>query len=95
MNKYRLIMNGENFLIQTESGLKKHGFYQTIFVESQNPETAENEAVEIIKNSDLKDIVKNENNDPPMIYLEEIDELESFEGVETMVQGRAFYLEKE
>ena len=86
-------MNGSNFLIQTESGLEKHGFFQNIFIESENSESAEDKAVEIIRNSDIREIVKNKPDDPPMIYLEEITELENFDGVEQLIQGRSFYLE--
>ena len=88
-------MNGKNFLIQTDSKLEKVGFYQTIFVESDNPEFAENKAVEIIRNSDLQEEVKNDIEDPPMIYLDEIEEIESFEGIDDLVQGRIFYTEDE
>ncbi len=88
-------MNGTNFLIETESKPEKHGFYQTIFLESTDIESAENEAVDIIRDSDLKGITKNTPDDPPMIYLEEIKEIENFDGIKSLIQGRAFYLEKQ
>ena len=95
MKKYRLLINGKNFLIQTDLTLEKYGFFQTIFLESENSESAENKAVEIIRNSDLKELTINEENDPPMIYLEEIEEVQSFEGIESLNVGRSFYSEKE
>ncbi len=77
MKKYKLLMRGENFLIQAGSELEKQGFYQTVFLESNDFELAEKQAVDLIRNSDLKALVKNAENDPPMIYLEEIDEIEN------------------
>ena len=84
-------MRGENFLIEMDGLPEKIGFFQTIFVESNDPESAELEAVRIIRTGDLRELVRNEPNDPPMLYLQELDELESFEGIETLVQGRSFF----
>jgi len=56
---------------------------------------AETEALDIIRKSDLKKITKNQENDPPMIYLEEIEEVKNFNGIDPLVQGRAFYIENE
>ena len=95
MNKYRLLMNGKNFLIKVNNQEEKLGFYQTIYLESSNAEQAELDAVQIIRNSDLKELVLNDKEDPPMIYLEEIEEIDSFKGVENMIEGRAFYTDEE
>ena len=93
MQKYKLLMNGKNFLIESESKLDKFGFFQTIHVEANDPEDAELKAVEIIKQSDLRGLVRNEPGDSPMIYLDEIDEIDSFDGIESPNQGRSFYSE--
>ncbi len=86
-------MNGANFLINKDDKKEKMGFYQTIFLESTNREQAEIDAVNIIRESDLKEIVLNDKDDPPMVYLEGIEEVKSFDEVEGLIQGRAFYVE--
>ena len=87
-------MNGANFLINKDGKEQKLGFFQTIFVESPDPEQAELDAVGIIRNSDLREIVLNTKDDPPMIYLEELEEIEAFDESESLIQGRAFYVEE-
>ena len=94
MKKYQLFLNGRNFLINMEGKPQRHGFYTTRWVEAENPDDAELKAVENIKaDSELKKCVLNDKDDPPMIYLEEIYELDSFNGVNPPGKGFSFYLE--
>ena len=88
------MLEGKNFLIEYEGKIQKHGFYTTRYIEAENLEEAELKAVETIK-SDKKliDSVKNERTDAPMIYLEEISELETFENVNPPGTGYTFYIE--
>jgi len=52
------------------------GFFTTRWVKAENAETAERAAVELVKNDpSLKGSVINENNNPPMIYLEKLSEI--------------------
>ena len=96
MKKYQVLLEGKNFLIEYEGKLQKHGFYTTRYIEAENPEEAELKAVEAIK-SDKKLIesVKNYRADAPMIYLEEISELETFENVKPPGSGYSFYIDEE
>ncbi len=88
-------MNGQNFLVDMDGKVAKHGFFQNIFLESETPEQAEELAVQKIReNVDLKAITQNAKDDPPVIFLEEMSELESFDGVEEMEPGKVWFLEK-
>ena len=93
MPKYRLLMKGTNFLIEINGVTRKHGFYQTLFLESESTEIAEEQAVDIIRNSDLRDLVNNESDDPPIVYLDEVEEVHTFDGIGALIQGRAYYLD--
>ncbi len=74
---------------------KRMGFYTTRFVEADTPEEAESQAVQLVReDSKLREAVHNEKSDPPMIYLEEIGILESFEGINLPGTGYTFYEEK-
>ena len=68
MAKYRVLVRGENFLLKGETD-GPLGFFQTIFVEAVNPGELELRVVDIIRESDLREIVMNAIEDPPMIYL--------------------------
>ena len=72
----------------------KCGFYTTRWVESTDPENAELKAVDLIRNDpDLKGAVLNERSDPPMIYLEQIHEIDTFDDVNPPGTGYSFYIE--
>ena len=72
------------------------GFYTTRWVEASTPEEAENAAIELIKNDqDLKSVVKNEKDNPPMLYAEEILEIENFNKVTPPGTGYTFYPEED
>jgi hypothetical protein len=72
------------------------GFFTTRYVETESEELAEFKAVELIQNDEeLYHEVLNTPENPPMLYAEEIDELESFEKVDPPGGGYSFYIEKE
>ena len=88
-------MNGQNFLVDMDGKVAKHGFFQNFFLEAESPEQAENLAVQKMReNDDLKEITQNPKEDPPVIVLEQMSELESFDGVEDMESGKAWFQEK-
>ncbi len=79
MPSYRCLIEGRNFLVCINGEKSKQGFYKTVFVNSANPEQAELDAVQLIRESDLRDLVKNDRSDPPMLFLDEIEEIEEQE----------------
>jgi hypothetical protein len=94
MSKYKVMLEGKNFLLNLEGSTRKYGFYVTRYVEANDPEQAELNAVKIIREDrELRKSVKNDRSDPPMIYLESIDELNSFEGIHVPGTGFTFYLD--
>jgi hypothetical protein len=81
MKKFRVFMRGENFLLKEEGAVKRCGFYTTRFVEALDEDQAEQNAVELVRKEDqLRDAVWNDQSDPPMIFVQEIDEISTFEG---------------
>jgi hypothetical protein len=95
MKKYHLLMNGRNFLVDMDGKIAKRGFLQNFFLEAKSPAEAETLAVQKIRgNEDLRAITRNPKDDPPVIVLDEMSELESFDGVEAMESGKAWYQEK-
>ncbi|UCG78321.1 MAG: hypothetical protein JSV21_00335 [Nitrospirota bacterium] len=96
MKKYKIILNGQNFIMKTAEGSEKCGFYTTKYVEAENYTEAEKAAVESVRNDDeLKKGVLNERDNQPLIYIEKIEELESFDHLKALGEGYAFYPEKD
>ena len=97
MKKYRVFINGQNFLLALDGKApQRNAFYTTRYVEVNTSEKAESIAIKLIKDDkDLTKIVLNEQNNPPMLFAEEIKELESFEGIDVPGAGYTFYVEDE
>lgn len=95
MKKFRVLLRGENFLLNSEGVVKRFGFYTTAFVVSPNGDEAEKMAVELIrKDQRLQEAVLNDKSDPPMLFAEEIEEVDSFgefEDKKNRSLGFAFY----
>jgi len=95
MKKYRLILEGRNFIMDMGEGAKKMGFFTTRFVKAHDLETAEKMAVERIKSDpSLKGVISDDKSDPPMIYLDQYSEIGWFEFMRRQPGvGFTFYLE--
>ena len=88
-------MKGSNFLIRREGKLRKYGFYQNILIAAEDENRAEILAAEKIKNNDeLMQLVQNHENDPPIISLQTISEIDSFDNAFKVNSKRLFYIEK-
>ena len=93
MKKYGVRIEGKNFLIQSDNEIKKQGFFTTRFVTANDPQEAELGAVSLLKqDAKLKGYTLNEKDDPPMLYLDEVWEIDFSEDTE-VIQGYVFYSE--
>ena len=88
---FRVLVNGQNFLVDRDGKPRMTGFYTARFVEAQDPEQAEAVAVELIQsNSNLSDIILNQRGDTPVLNVEEIEEIKKLQPQ----LGYAFYSEE-
>lgn len=93
MKKYKIFINGKNFQIKLNEKMTKCGFYTTKYIEANNPEEARSLVMDMLSSDDkLKDVVKNDKNDPPIIYADEISEVESFDSKDLKI-GISWYKE--
>jgi hypothetical protein len=93
MKKFKVLVRGEHFLMNVDGVEKKRGFYTTRFVEAQNEEAAESAVMEMLRD-DLAESVHNDKSDTPMMYAEEVEEIDSFAGFPVPGGGFTFYPEK-
>ena len=92
MKKFRVLVKGQNFLLDSDRGIKRFGFYTTRLVEAADRNEAERVAIEALRQDDrLRGKVRNERSDPPMLFAEEIAEVPSFDGVDSQSHGLALY----
>lgn len=96
MKKYKVLVRGQNFLLDLNGQVEKVGFYTTRFVEAENEGQAEDNAISMLRaDSKLCDVVLNPQSDTPMLFVEEITQLDSFEGVGVPGAGFTFYRESQ
>ena len=92
MKKYKTFVRGENFLIDIDGNEKKLGFYTTIFVEAKDEEDAEQRSIRLLRDDPkLQESTLNNKSDSPTMYVEEIEELESFDGLNLPRIGFSFF----
>jgi hypothetical protein len=95
MKNYRLLMNGKNFLFNVDGKILKHGFYEHIVIQADSPRQAETLATAKIRfNKDLQKQTLNGNDDPPVIALDTIWELNHVDDDKGFDAKRDFYIEK-
>ena len=95
MKKYILLLNGQNFWLNLDGEPKRIGFFTTRFIQAKSEEEAENLGVQMIReDKELFLRLLNDNLDPPMIFVDEIEEIEPFNGIEHPDLGYAFYPEE-
>ncbi len=91
MRKFVLIINGENFMMKEETDegdkIRNFGFSTTRCVEAESPSQAEDAAMDLIR-EELKDAVLNERSNSPMMYVDELTEVDSFG--DRLVPGKGF-----
>ncbi len=96
MKKYKVLIRGENFLLNRDGKDQKLGFYTTAFVEGQDEAEAEKQAIALVRgDQEFGKGVLNEKADSPMMFVEEIEELASFDGLYLPRSGFSFYSEEE
>ncbi|WP_180141884.1 hypothetical protein [Desulfoluna butyratoxydans] len=96
MKRYRISLNGTNFLFNFEETTpEKYGFFTTRWVKATNANEAETRAIGLIKKCpDLTQRTLNQRDDPPMIYVEEIVPVGMFEYLRRSPgRGYTFYPE--
>jgi len=94
MAAYRAMIEGRNFLLDIDGKVRRCGFYQTVFLECADPSEVEPAAVQVVKgDAELKQLAKNEQSDPPMLFLDSFEELDGAESLPT-AKGRSYYVEK-
>ncbi|RJP73041.1 MAG: hypothetical protein C4532_05090 [Candidatus Abyssobacteria bacterium SURF_17] len=91
MKKYRVFVEGTNFALREEGKeIFKHGFYTTRFVEARDSKHAEDSVIQLIR-KELKSVVLNDCSDPPVMYVQEMEEISDFGNHHVPGKGFSWY----
>ncbi len=92
MQKYRVMIHGENLLTEVDGFRQKLGFFTNVFVEAFAATDAEARAIAIVQeDTGLTDILLNPDSDPLRLSTEEVHEIESFNGHRVPRDAFMFY----
>lgn len=90
--KYRIVINGSNYILNNEGIPTRMGFYATRFIDASSATEAEKKAIESIKNDPtLNEGILNDSKDQPILSIENIEESIDPGGPE---KGYTFYVEE-
>ena len=72
MKFFTVLVNGRNFLIETEDGTENLGFYVQVYVKAETEAEAEVKAIEVLRGDEnIRSIVKNDKSNPPRMFVED------------------------
>ncbi len=92
MIHFRVLIHGQNFIIEVDGETRPFGFYTTRFVLAEDHDKAEEAAVTMLRDLEsLREMVQNPEDDRPEMVIEETEELKSFEGINELEPSLAWY----
>jgi hypothetical protein len=95
MQKYRVIVHGRNLLTEVDGVRQRLGFYTNVFIEAFTSADAEARAIELVREDvHLQDMTLNTEGDALNLSADEVQEIESFDGVRLPRTGLSLYEEK-
>jgi hypothetical protein len=94
MHKYRVRINGRNYVVNWEGQPRRVGFYKTYYLEAMDPQEAESLAVSrIVADPKWHGTILNDHGDQPVMVLDALAEVDTFDGLPSLEQGYLFYPE--
>lgn len=96
MAKYRLLVHGQNFLLNRGGKKARYGFYRNILLEADNLKQAKLMATsQIWHDAEIKEVTLNTEKNPPRISIETYWELDNFDYTgKHLTTDHTFYPEK-
>lgn len=77
MKKYKILVEGKNFLVNVNGTPEKMGFFTMRCLEASDQEEAQRMTLEVIRNQ-LQGVVLNARSDPPTLTVDTVQKLEEF-----------------
>jgi len=94
MQKYKILAEGKNFLVNVNGMPEKMGFFTTRFLEASDQEEAQRMTLEVIRNQ-LQGVVLNAQSDPPTLIIDTVQKLDEFGDHHVPGSGFSWFLEEQ
>ena len=93
MQKYIVIVHGQNLLTEIDGVRNRYGFFTNVFIEAFNQADAQSRALEFIReDAHVRNVTLNTEGDPLCLSAEEVKEVESFDDARVPRTGLGLYL---
>jgi len=93
MKKFIVFIAGKNLLIKDEKEvIQNSGFYTTRFINADNSSHAKSNSLTLIR-EELNGIILNDFSNPPVIEVNELNEVDSFGDNQVPGAGFTWYIE--
>ncbi len=94
MKAYRVLINAQNIMMETDGKIGHYGLYTTRVVLAPDHKTAIHNAIDLIKNEeDFKMLLLNSADDPPLLSVEDIEEVDQPLYLNKKLSGYTLYPE--
>ncbi|MCI0628988.1 MAG: hypothetical protein L0387_46300 [Acidobacteria bacterium] len=94
MPKFKITIEGRNFLVRMGGKPLKHGFMTIVLVESETAAEAETEAIALLRrDGDLVSATMNKADDPPTLRLDDVKEIWEWPDISRPRSGLIWYPE--
>ena len=77
MKKFKIVVEGQNYNIKVDNIPQKCGFFTTRFIEADSSSDVEDTVMKLVRD-ELKDVILNDQSDPPVMYIDGLVEVERF-----------------
>jgi hypothetical protein len=93
--KFRVVIEAGNLLMDVD-GVRRMGYFTTRFVDGFDSGEAAESALNLARNElNSYGVLLNELNDPPVLGISEVTQLNSFKGLKVPGRGFTFFPEEE
>lgn len=93
--KFRVLIEAGNLLMDV-GGIRRMGYFTTRFVDGFDIDEATQNALDLVRNElNSHGVLLNDRNDPPVLTISEVSELNSFKGIKVPGRGFTFFPEDE
>jgi hypothetical protein len=96
MARYRIRVEGRNLVLASQPDALRSGFVTTRMIEASSAEEAGEQAMQAIwDDAGLRGQLANDEEDPPLLYLSEVEETPAGDSIPPDELGYAFFEEPE
>ena len=93
--KFLILIHGENYLCKEGDGVIPKGFYVTRCVEAVDAESAQEVALDMVRDDQALANIVNDETNTPWLSIDKVSEVDEWTALKPPGSGFAFYIEED